>query len=498
WSYDLLEPEAQAVFRSLAVFSGGFSLEAAQAVTQAGEYTLDHLSSLLDHSLLVRLEDPAELRFVMLDTIREFAADMLGVAEEMARARDRHARYFLGLIDTDLERPAQNAAWLDLVDSEIGNLRDALVWLESARCAADLRRLCNLLAHWWLTRGSVTEGNEWTRRADTIAGEVPVPVQMLFDLNLAWMATQVGDFALANETMKRIDFPTLETQSMRLRSTYRMARGALSFYEGDLEAAFASIDEARVLAEEAGTATQNPSIRINLGAIARARGDFDESRIQHSLGLQQTSEPGVRAMHTSALAEIELQTGNLQNAWDYLSATWRECRALGHVLIMISAMATKVELLLKLDRPEEATTLMGAADQLRLSRGWSINTYSESEYFGLLDSCRAQLTPEAFDAAMANGRTLSIGQIDSMMEADPFSATASPLTSAKADSRWMLTARELDVLRQLVEGKSNPEIARALFISERTVQTHVARILQKLGVSSRSAAAVAAVRDHIV
>ncbi|MCC6944432.1 MAG: helix-turn-helix transcriptional regulator [Thermomicrobiales bacterium] len=85
------------------------------------------------------------------------------------------------------------------------------------------------------------------------------------------------------------------------------------------------------------------------------------------------------------------------------------------------------------------------------------------------------------------------------MEFDPFVGTVEPAADdwGVESRRHGLTSRELEVLRQLVQGKTNPEIADELFISERTVQTHVARILQKLGVSSRSAAAVAAVREGI-
>ncbi len=499
WSYDLLPPETQDVFRRLSVFSGDFDLSAAETVAGSVHDAFEHLSALLDHNLLVRLDADNELRFVLLDTIREFAADLIGEGE-MSAARDRHARYFLDLIDIGVDRPAQVVEWLDLVEREMGNVRDALTWLESRGEASLLRQLANLLTHWWLTRGSVTEGNEWLRRADAVVGDVPVAVQILSDLNLGWMSAQTGEFESANLVLNRISPHELEKQRFKLRSTYQMARGALAFYEKDFDTAFAYIDHARQMAEQEGETARNPSIRINLGAIARARGDFDESRAQHLLGLRESTEIGINAMHTGALAEIEVHVGNYEAAWEHLQATWRDSRTLGHMLIMISAMASKVELLLNVGHPETAARLMGAADQLRLTRGWSISTYSEPEYFGLLDACKAALSPEAYESAMAAGRQLQLVEIDSLMEADPFTAPIARevSTDALAGGRWALTARELDVLRLLVEGKTNPEIAGDLFISERTVQSHVARILQKLDVPSRSAAAAVAVRQQII
>ena len=222
-----------------------------------------------------------------------------------------------------------------------------------------------------------------------------------------------------------------------------MARGALAFFENDLEAAFALIDEARVLAEEAEIAPRNPSIRINLGAIAMANHDLEESRKQHVLGIEESSEPGVLAMHYGALAEIEVRSGNLREAWDWLQKTWELCGSLGHVLVMISAMAIKVELLLKLNRPTEAARLMGAADQLRVSRGWAINVYSEPEYRGLLEACRSALTPSEFDTLMTEGRGMSGAETDAMMREDPFAGT--PVTMAEEQTsanRRNLTSRE--------------------------------------------------------
>ena len=101
WSYDLLPAQTQRVFRALGVFSGGFSLEAAQALIDSDESTLDDVSALLDHNLLIRLDQPDELRFAMLDTIREFAADLLKTSSEFAAVHDLHARFFTGLITSD-------------------------------------------------------------------------------------------------------------------------------------------------------------------------------------------------------------------------------------------------------------------------------------------------------------------------------------------------------------------------------------------------------------
>jgi DNA-binding NarL/FixJ family response regulator len=142
--------------------------------------------------------------------------------------------------------------------------------------------------------------------------------------------------------------------------------------------------------------------------------------------------------------------------------------------------------------------LLAAADEIRISSGWVIDPYSEEEYVAMVERGREQLNSTEFDSALATGRAMTMADIDAEMR----NATAPPGVTdpgiKRSENPRGLTARELDVLRYLIDGKTNPEIAKDLFISERTVQTHVARILQKLGVSSRTAAATVAVRDQIV
>lgn len=496
WSYDLLPDETQRVFRALGVFPGAFSIEAAQAVGGGADgRVLDHLSLLLDHSLLIRLEHEETLRFAMLDTIREFAAGSLVDAAELRNARESHAAFFSDLIASDEERPGQNPTWLDLVDQEVGNLRVVLDWLETQAEAERLHRLCNLMSHWWLIRGSVSEGYDWFRKADRIEGSLSDSTRIMFDLTFAWLATQMGNFDLANALVLRVDPTSLSDPSQqRTFIKYLMVRGALAFFENDLDSAYALIEEARRYAEGAGIVGQNPSVRINLAAIARVKLDFEEARRQHVLGLQESSSSSVQGMHTCALAEIEVTTSNLEQGWDYLQQTWRVCRTMGDMLMIISAMATKAELLLRIDRAADAAILLGAAHHLRKARGWPVDSYTEAEYRGLLEQCQGRLGEAAFDAAMDRGRALSQSEIDALMVADPFDRH--PIEPV--EHRRRLTTREAEVLGQLTEGKTNPEIAEALFISERTVQTHVANILQKLNVTSRSAAAVVAVRENLV
>ncbi len=501
WSYDLLAPSEQRFFRQLSVFPGRFGLAAAQAISGNGDATLDDIEALLDHSLLIRIDQPGSARLLFLDTIREFAADKLAASDEHDQTWDRFARYVTSLIETDNRRPSQDLAWLELVDQEIGNIRAALAWLESAGEAERLLALCNLASHWWLTRGTVSEGNDWYQRAIRVNGHESSETLQLALMNAAWFSAQVGNLDRANEEITRIDEDDLGDWDLRMQIKYLMVRGALEFYGGNTHEAFVHIDHARQLAEAAGVEAENPSIRINLGAIAQAMGDPELARLHYEKGVLEATDLDALAIHATNLAELDITAGDLQSAWQHLLRGWEVGWDLGHLMIMISTMATKAELLLQLGQPEKASLLVGAADEMRIARGWSITSVGESEYQDLIDRCRASIADGTCDAHMARGRALALDEIDALMREDPFldAPTPGPVDEAQAGTVvHRLTARELEVLRQLVEGKTNPEIADALFISERTVQTHVARILHKLDVSSRTAAATLAVRDRIV
>lgn len=170
WSYDSLTPDEQKLFAGLSVFSGGFTLEAAEAIfsgTVMKKSVSDLVASLLDKSLLQRsLPVGDELRFNMLVTIRHFAGEHLRNLGEAEEVSDRHLTYFLDIAEqADLEiRGPQQLLWFDRLESEHDNLRAALRWaLESNQVDSGLR-LAGALAFFWFVRGYTSEGIGWLER----------------------------------------------------------------------------------------------------------------------------------------------------------------------------------------------------------------------------------------------------------------------------------------------------------------------------------------------
>src|ERR671912_2332828 len=179
WSHDLLTPEEQVHFRRLAVFAGGCTLGAAEAVVNQ-EGTRDvfaGIAALVDTSLL-RQEEGAggEPRFSMLETVREFGLERLAASGEEPATRDRHAGFFLDLLgQRDLEDFDQ--AWLDGIKSEYDNLRAALGWSRDSGKRDTLIRLAGALLWFWYYRGYFNEGQRWLSQAleTPAAADAPRP-----------------------------------------------------------------------------------------------------------------------------------------------------------------------------------------------------------------------------------------------------------------------------------------------------------------------------------
>ncbi len=165
WSYDLLRTQEQRLFRRLSVFMGGWTLEAAEVVCAGeGERVLDGMTSLLDKSLLQRIEqDGEEPRLLMLMTMREYGWDRLRESEEMEQAQHAHAAYFLALAEEAEAhlRGADQVIWLARLEREHENLREALRCCVAYEAGELALRLCAALWRFWLTRGYLGEGRRW-------------------------------------------------------------------------------------------------------------------------------------------------------------------------------------------------------------------------------------------------------------------------------------------------------------------------------------------------
>ncbi len=294
WSYDLLEADERRLFRRLAVFAGGFSLAAVEAVCaepDGARPEIDLLAALADKSLIKPLVDQSEPRFTMLETISEYAADMLGASGEGPALRRRHADYFVALAEAAARGLAEgdSQSWLARLDAEQSNLRLALSTLMDPAEGDDpdpALRIAAALARYWWGRGQLREGYAWLQAAIArSSGGLPIAELRASSGDRATdallrtrLALRVDVLISAGEFVRDLDGPM----------------AAAAFHES-------ALGLARELGDRAGAARALGG----LGAAAFVRGDYHtaRARIEESLALYATlALPWQRAMALNDLS----------------------------------------------------------------------------------------------------------------------------------------------------------------------------------------------------
>jgi predicted ATPase/class 3 adenylate cyclase len=235
WSYALLDEDEQILFAKLAVFSGGCALDAAETICEPDSDSsvdiLDGLSSLLDKSLLRQEEgEGGEPRFVMLETIREFARERLQISGNAAKTRKLHAEYFLALAEQGESklRGPEEAMWLERLDVEHDNMRAALSWALERREAEVALRLGGALWLFWFVRGYHSEGRRWLQEALAV-DEPGSPVSRAMALaGVGWLAFEQGELDRAQEAYEE-GLEVLEHETREAREAKLLLLGLLGW-----------------------------------------------------------------------------------------------------------------------------------------------------------------------------------------------------------------------------------------------------------------------------
>jgi predicted ATPase/DNA-binding CsgD family transcriptional regulator len=498
WSYHLLTPSEQTLFRRAAVFVGGFDLEAMHAVAgeSPGLDLLDGISSLLDHSLLRQVAGPGgEARYTMLETIREFAVEQLEASGEAEAVRARHAAFFLSLVERaelPYYTPAE-AGWLPRFAAEQGNLRTALAWFESRGEAAPLLRLAVALWWFWFAHGNLREGRSWLERAAT--AELGAPPE--------------------------------------LRAPALIHAGQLALYAEDEAGAEALLERGLVAARAAGEAHPWALAVSRLGELARQRGVLDRAESLLAEGLRRwraLGQPAWIASVLQSLGEVAAGQSNTVLAADRYHEAAGLARAIGFTAAVrwcenglgllaltrgdhrmaasnfaaalplgvartdspfgIESLTHLAALAVARGKPGAAARLLGAAATANEAMGDGHWPVIRAEAAATGAATKLALGAEDFAAAWVAGRAMGLeAALDEARALAEALAAARPGTApADPSVRLGLSPREGEVLRLVAAGHSNREIAAALSISVPTVKRHLTNVLGKLGLPSRSAA----------
>ena len=429
WSYDLLEPAEKILFNRLGVFVGGCTRTAAHEVCDPkGELSLEaSLASLAAKSLIsfgfrqgdgpdkvVRPEGEApesdNMRFVMLDTLREFANEQLDAASEGAALRERHRAWCLALAvhAEPLLRGRESSAWLDRLEREHDNLRAALAGALEARIPELALRLGGALWFYWYQHGHWTEGREWLERAleRGASADPRLRAQALYGVaDLARHQDQTEEaLAAGHDALELFRASGDDTGVVRALSQL----GYIHQVRGDTEEAAGALAEALTVFRRLGDLERISFTLVGLGALAHLSGDLGSAREHYEESLElgrRLGDPNAMATALVNLGEVVQQQGDGARAAALYGESLALYARLGHLVAIAYCLEQIGSLDAQAGRPERAARLLGNAAALRSEIGAPIQTFNRQRYDEELAVLRAALG-ERFDALFAEGAEL--------------------------------------------------------------------------------------------
>jgi predicted ATPase/DNA-binding CsgD family transcriptional regulator len=526
WSYDLLTREEQQLFRRLAVFVQGCSLQAIEVIcgdvtNKQDESLLNIITSLLNQSLIQRDPDAGnqEQRFIMLEIIREYALEQLQNSNEEAAARQRHAEYYLALAQT-LERTVtqgESPYWAMWLESELENLRAAFGWFLAAQDAEQALEMSGTLWPFWL-QSATTEGRHWITQALECSQQSTTKVQ----INTRALAIQVAAMIecyrknwtqadrLADESLHL--FRATGNACGTARSLITQSMGAL--LRGDYPLAQAIAKESVRMLRKTPYAWPAAEAHLILAYSSYFQGEYLQAVTAGKQGFHLSRQTGelytmIRATHACAFfAEARGNAADVQAMYEEMMALTRatiEAGAVSPAAICLVGLGAIVALQ---KHYSWAASLWGKAKHLYRRRD-GLSELEPQRWLAIIlsthllssqtmETVYMQLGEQSFASAWHEGQTIALEQLlvePAVQRSLPARLSARRETSAYSDE---LTSREQEVLNLLAQGLTSASIAQRLVISLVTVNSHIRSIYSKLGVSSRSAATRFALEHHLV
>jgi predicted ATPase/DNA-binding XRE family transcriptional regulator len=423
WSYDLLAPPEQTLFRYLAVFAGGADLDAIEAVggSLADEgLIIDLLDRLLAQSLVLVADDgQGGVRYRLLEPVRQFALALLETSGEAAELHRRHAAFYQQLAEQahpELRR-RQQVEWLDTLGRDHDNLRAALAWSLHHDIETAARIGWSLWPFWWI-RNHHPEGRRWTDAVRAKGGMLSALVFRRVTMAAAAMAYGQADDTIVLQYMNELISLSAACGGDAHAESYAYSGfGLVALNRGQLAEATAYLETARRLLEQSGEAGMAAQAHTWLGTALLLSGDYEGAHSRFKLGLAAGRAIGDRLAMTNALfnlAQMALATGDCQQAQQWLRegvplSQQMEDRA--NVAFICEGLAVAATVL---GHHERAAQLFGAAEGLIERIGLRGHTYYQPDrqrQEQAIATLRERLGEATFADARAAGQRLSFEQI---------------------------------------------------------------------------------------
>ncbi|MBP2326577.1 putative ATPase/DNA-binding CsgD family transcriptional regulator [Kibdelosporangium banguiense] len=497
WSYDLCSPIERLLWARLSVFAGGFSLDAVEGVCTdehvPQEAVLDLLGQLITQSVVLLVDSDGQVRYRMLETIRQYGRERLVEAGELERLRSRHRDFYLDLAEGIAARwnGGGQAAGLARLRADKDNLRAALEY-----CVSDPDRtpsalaLVSALRFHWCADGFLSEGRRWLDRVlARPGGDCPARATALWVA--AWATLLQGDYQTAAERLDECE----ELGDASARSQVMSLRGTLANFQGRLAEA---IDRFEQAIGELTAVNDGRGVLMTLFQLAIAQACAGDARAADTAkrAIMLSEECGELWCRSYALWSLGFDAwvrGELDSAAELTRAGLAIQSGFNdHVgtALMIELLAWVAA---SKGESRHAARLLGSLRAIWQRIGTTIAAFGP-HLADHHDRCERDvahaLKASAFATAIAQGGRLDLGQAITCALDEAAATTTEPPVGKPA-----LTRREHEVAQLVARGLSNRMIADSLVISPRTVDGHLEHILAKLGFTSRSQVA-AWVTEH--
>lgn len=420
WSYELLGRREQSAFAALAVFIGGFDLEAAADVCLDGDgdAALDAIERLVDASLVVPGAgrwSSSGTRYGMLETVRQYAAGRLGGTETVISVRDRHAAYFARLAArAEPELSGSNQAeWFGRLDAEHDNVLAALSHLAATEGAGERAlEMTVALTRFWYVRGYLAEASDRLRRALDAAPDAPVGLRRRALTASASVALLRGDYPTATALAEASLAAARTTGEERLVANGLSNLGAIVLAAGDTERAHALLTAAVDLARSVGDTRILALALNNLADHALTIADYEraEPLFNESLTLlRERGDVANLARSLFNLGAVALRSGRLDDAEERLRDSLTHGIAADDKEDLCWCFLGLAGLAAARSQPERAARLLGAAVALLQQIGGAFKPFERQLHDDTRARTSAMLTGAEFAAAFANGAMAALG-----------------------------------------------------------------------------------------
>jgi predicted ATPase/DNA-binding SARP family transcriptional activator len=412
WSYELLDDRERGLFARLAVFVGGCTLEAAEAVGGGGG-VLENLASLVDKSLIRLRSVGSESRFWLLRTMREYALEKLGASGEEAEMRRRHLAHYLALAeaaDPHLNGPGLEE-WSDRLELEHGNLRAAIGFALGSGEAQTALRIAGALRRFWEFHGHLAEGLRTTLGALEAAPDAPAEIRAKAWTGAGVLSGEQGDF----ESAQRF-FEAALAEARRAGLDQRVAStltnlGNLALYRGDYADAQRLYEESIATAERIGYLHAGSIARENRGLVMLATGDYDEAARMLEESVAEAREAGSThdlSTRLGSLARALIARGETQRPAELLAESLEHARRLREPRNLADCLEAVAGLAAATGEAGDAAALLGAAEAQRESIGGLRPPDQQPWFDRQIATAEDALGADAFEEQRLRGRDLSL------------------------------------------------------------------------------------------